>query len=396
MRPTDIMRGSPPPPEAQVTKANWRTYPAIRWGFTHARELLPTAAIRRASQPTPLVEAQRELTSLAFSTPDGQRTTVAETLQATDADALIVMHRGVILTEWYGEGMSETTPHMLCSVSKSICGTLGGVLAARGLIDPGDKVTAYLPELAGTAYDGCTLRHLLDMQVGIRFEEDYDDPNGDVARYRHSSGWDIAPPGVPAGDQRGFLTTLRPSGRPHGKLFHYVSPNTDVCGWVYERACGAPYAKILSDYLWQPMGAAEDASITLDSMGAGRFAGGISATARDLARFGEMIRCRGLVQGRQVVPGAWIDDIHDAGDRQAWANGDLAFVFPDGCYRSNWYTVDVKRRDLAAVGIHGQWIYVDIASDSVIVKLATQGKAMDIAQDHRWLAGFRAITAHLS
>ena len=188
----------------------------------------------------------------------------------------------------------------------------------------------------------------------------------------------------------------RASGKPHGKVFHYVSPNTDVLGWVYERACGAPYARILSEYLWQPMGAAEDASMTLDASGAARVAGGISATARDLARFGEMIRCRGVANGRQVVPGWWIDDIHANGDSKAWSDGDLADIFPGGRYRSKWYTIDPARCDLAAIGIHGQWIYVDTLTDTVIVKLATQPKAMDIPLDHRWLAAFRAIAALLA
>jgi len=396
MRPGDIMRGSPPAPEAQVTRANWRTFPAIRWGFTHVRELLPTSEIRRAEQPTPLACAPRELATLAFTAADGAQTTVAATLHETFADALLVMHRGTLVHEWYGDGMTATTPHLVCSVSKSIAGTLGGVLAARGLIDPDAKVVHHVPQLESTVYGSCTVRHLLDMTVAIAFEENYEDPAGDVARYRYASGWDVPPPGIVAGDQRSFLCSARASGKPHGKVFHYVSPNTDVLGWVYERACGAPYARILSEYLWQPMGAAEDASMTLDASGAARVAGGISATARDLARFGEMIRCRGVANGRQVVPGWWIDDIHANGDSKAWSDGDLADIFPGGRYRSKWYTIDPARCDLAAIGIHGQWIYVDTLTDTVIVKLATQPKAMDIPLDHRWLAAFRAIAALLA
>ncbi len=314
----------------------------------------------------------------------------------TFADALLVMHRGVLVHEWYGDGMTATTPHLVCSISKSVAGTLGGILFARGLIDPEARVIKYIPELEASVYGTCTVRNLLDMAVGIRFEEDYEDPAGDVVRYRYSSGWDVPPAHVETSDQRTYLATLRPSGAPHGKVFHYVSPNTEVLGWVYERACGLPYARILSEYLWQPMGAEEDGSMTLDSHGMGRFAGGLSCTARDLLRFGEMIRCRGVVQGRQVVPGWWIDDIHSNGDPQAWADGDLAEIFPGARYRSKWYTIDPTRNDLAAIGIHGQWLYIDEATDTVIVKLATQPKAMDIPLDHRWVAGFRAIARHLA
>jgi CubicO group peptidase (beta-lactamase class C family) len=396
MRPTDIMRGSPPRPEAQVTRANWRTFPAIRWGFHHVREFLPTAEIRRAARPTALPVALSDFSKLAFVAPDGTPTTIAATLEDTFSDALLIMHRGTLVYEWYGDGVMPTTPHLVCSVSKSMAGALAGVLLARGLLDPQAKVIHYVPELESSVYGGCIVRHLLDMTVAIAFEENYEDTAGDVAHYRYASGWDVPPPGVPGGNQRAFLATARASGKQHGKVFHYVSPNTDVLGWVYERACGLPYARVLSEYLWQPMGAEDDASITLDNFGAARVAGGVSATARDLIRFGEMIRCRGVANGRQVMPGWWIDDIHLNGDSAAWSAGDLADIFPGGRYRSKWYTIDPARNDLAAIGIHGQWVYVDTETDTVIVKLATQPKAMDIPLDHRWLAAFRGITARLA
>jgi CubicO group peptidase (beta-lactamase class C family) len=230
------MRGSPPAPERQVTRANWRSFPAIRWGFTHVREVLPTAEVRRSAQPTPIASAPRDLARLSFAMPDGKPTTVEATLHETFGDALLVMHRGTLIYEWYGDGMTVTTPHLICSISKSIAGTLGGVLAARGLVDPEARVVQYIPELEASVYGTCTVRDLLDMAVAVNFEEDYENPAGDVARYRFSSGWDVAPPGVAAGDQRTYLATLRPTGKPHGKVFHYVSPNTEVLGWVYERA----------------------------------------------------------------------------------------------------------------------------------------------------------------
>jgi CubicO group peptidase (beta-lactamase class C family) len=395
MKPSDVMKGAPPFPEALVTRYNWRKFPYSKWSFRNVRQVLPTADIRRGSASSPLPTAFRDLGALAFSYGDGRPTTLAQTLKETYADGLLVLHRGEIVTEWYGEGMTPHTPHLVCSVSKSICGTLGGVLVERGLIDPDKPVTHYVPEVVASVYGGCTVRDLLDMTVAIKFDEDYDDPEGDVVKYRLCNGWDVLPNGTAQGDQRSFLATLRPNGGAHGKVFHYVSTNTDMLGWVYEKACGKPYAQILSDYVWAPMGAADDAYITLDTHGASRSAGGICATVRDLARFGEMIRLRGIANGKQVVPGAWVDDIHANGNMQAWKDGDLAFVFPNGRYRACWYTIDPARNDLAAVGIHGQWIHVDPSTDTVIVKVAAQPNPMDIAIDHRWLAAFRAIGAHL-
>jgi CubicO group peptidase (beta-lactamase class C family) len=391
MKPSDVMKGAPPSAEALVTRFNWRQYPHSQWSFRNTRQVLPTADIRRSATPSALSSAVRDFGAVSF-TASGKSTTLAETLAETYTDGLLIMQRGQIVGEWYGEGMTPHTPHLVCSVSKSICGTLGGVLVERGLLDPDKPITHYVPEVASSVYGACTVRNLLDMTVAIKFDEDYDDPEGDVVKYRLCNGWDVLPNGTAQGDQRSFLATLRPNGGPHGKVFHYVSTNTDVLGWVYEKACGKPYAQILSDYIWAPMGAEDDAYITLDTHGASRSAGGICATLRDLARFGEMIRNRGIANGAQVVPGSWIDDIHHNGDRQAWTDGDLAFIFPEGRYRSCWYTVDPARLTLAAVGIHGQWIYIDPTRDMVVVKVASQPKAMDIEDmDRRWLAAFDAI-----
>lgn len=395
MKPVDVMKGAPPSAEALVTRSNWRKYPYSQWSFRNVRQLLPTADIRRSATPSALGSEFRDLSQLGFLA-DGKPTTVAEILAETFADGLLVMQRGKIITEWYGEGMTPHTPHLVCSVSKSICGTLGGVLVGRGLLDVDKLITDYVPEVAASVYGECTVRHLLDMTVAISFDEDYDDPEGDVVKYRLCNGWDVLPNGTAQGDQRSFLATLKPNGKPHGKVFEYVSTNTDMLGWVYETACGKPYAQILSDYIWAPMGAEDDAYITLDTHGSSRAAGGICATVRDLARFGEMIRQRGLANGNQVVPGSWIDDIHINGDTQAFVDGNLSYVFPEGRYRSKWYTIDPARADLAAVGIHGQWIYIDPTTDTVIVKVASQPNPMDIPIDHRWLAAFRAIGGHLS
>ena len=106
---------------------------------------------------------------IGFTGHDGNPTTVSHALRATQTDAFVVLRRGRIATEWYGNGMSGATPHIVFSVSKSICGTLGGILAERGLLDPDDRVIDYIPELASSVYAGCTIRHLLDMAVGIAF-----------------------------------------------------------------------------------------------------------------------------------------------------------------------------------------------------------------------------------
>ncbi|XSC41968.1 serine hydrolase domain-containing protein [Bradyrhizobium sp. RDT10] len=384
-----------PADERQITLANWRQHPQMEWSYRNVRELLPTANIARSSTPVALPRSPGYLDDIAFEDLKGETTTVADALRSTYVDGFLVLHRGRIVTEWYAHGLTPDAQHLIFSVSKSIAGTIGGILTGQGRLDPDAPVASYLPELKASVYGTCAVRHLLDMSVGIRFDEDYNDGEGDVIRYRRAAGWDIPPPGAPAIHLRDYLGTMRADGRPHGHAFHYVSPNTDVLGWVYERVCGMPYAKIVAETLWGPLGAENDAYITVDSQGAARVAGGICATLRDLARFGEMMRNHGVSNGRQVVPSRWIDDIRKNGNAEAWSRGDLVMVFPNGNYRNKWYTVDRDRTAFAAVGIHGQWIYIDPAAETVIVRVSSQPTPMDIELDRMWLRGYAAIASHL-
>jgi CubicO group peptidase (beta-lactamase class C family) len=389
-----LMDDFPPAPDRLVTLANWRKPPFSAWGFRNVRRLIPTANIAASGPAIALETSPSEIGHIGFTGHDGHPTTVGQALRATQTDAFVVLRRGRITAEWYGDGMSATTPHIVFSVSKSICGALAGILGQRGLLDPDDRVIEYIPELASSVYGGCTIRHLLDMAVGIAFSEDYDDPRGDVARYRHAAGWDPLPAGEAPIDLRSFLSQQKPDGNRHGELFHYVSTNTDVLGWVCERACDQPYADILSEYLWTPLGAERDAYITVDARDAMRAAGGICVAPRDLARFGEMIRRRGVAHGRQVVPGAWIDDINERGDPEVWAASEFADVFPQTSYRSQWYRIDRTKGVLVAFGIHGQWIYIHPEAELVIVRMASEATPLDPDRVRGWRRGFDAIAEH--
>jgi CubicO group peptidase (beta-lactamase class C family) len=389
-----LMDDFPPAADRLVTLSNWRNAPFSSWGFRNVRRLIPTAEIAASRHPPTLEPALEEFGHVGFVGHDGRPTTVSQALRATNTDAFVVLRRGRIAMEWYGSGMSATIPHIVFSVSKSICGALGGILADRGLLDPDDRLVDYIPELESSVYAGCTIRHLLDMAVGIAFNEDYEDPKGDVVRYRHAAGWDPLPAGEAPIDLRSFLALQKPDGQKHGEVFHYVSTNTDVLGWVYERACDQAYADIVSEYLWAPLGAERDAYITVDAHQAMRAAGGICVAPRDLARFGEMIRRRGVADGQQVVPGAWIDDINERGDAEAWARSELAELFPQASYRSQWYRIDRPKGVLCAFGIHGQWIYIHPDAELVIIRMASEATPLDPDRVRGWRRGFDAIAEY--
>jgi CubicO group peptidase (beta-lactamase class C family) len=387
------MHGFPPAADAQVTLANWRKPPHNRWAFQHVRELVPSADIANAP------DAVRALPSTpvdlsAISVPDGTTTLPFNTFLAqTDTDALVVLHHGQLVFEHYANGMTPHTPHILMSVSKSVLGLLVGILAERGELDPEAPVATYVPEVAGTAYSDARLRDLLDMRAGVLFDEDYLATAGPIIEYRKATNWEPLDPGQSPSDLRSFYATMTERDGPHGRPFHYVSTNTDLLGWCIERATGRRYADLISELLWQPLGAERSAYITVDRLGAPRCAGGFCCTARDLARVGLLF----ADGGNDVVPKSWLDDIEAGGDKQAWDQGTGAENYRGlpMRYRSQWYVLDRPSPMTFAIGVFGQSLYVDRANGFVMAKLSCQALPVDEPMKILAISAAEAVRDHL-
>jgi hypothetical protein len=372
---TELMQGFPPAPGAQVTLANWRTAPFNRWAYQHVRELVPSADIANdpaAVRALPL--APIDLSGIRI--PDNSaELPFSAFLEKTDTDALVVLHRGRLVYEHYANGMTAQTPHILMSVSKSVLGLLIGILAGRGELNPDAAVTAYVPEVAGTAYEGARLRDLLDMRAGVLFDEDYLAVSGPIIEYRKATNWEPLGPGETPSDLRSFYATLTARDGEHGRPFHYISINTDLLGWCIERATGRRYADLVSELLWRPMGAGRPAYITIDRLGAPRCAGGFCCTARDLARLG-LLFAEG---GQDVVPQGWLDDIVTGGDAQAWAQSIASENYPGlpMRYRLQWYVLERPSPMVFAIGVFGQSLYVDRKNELVVAKFSCQPLPVD-------------------
>ena len=391
---TDIRPRDPRFPDAPILpRDTWDLPPHHRWTFQHIREMTATAQIWRGPGPSePWEYDLQELGRVSFAV-GGAARTVDDYLQGSFTDAFLVIHRGRIVMERYMNGMKPHGQHLAMSVTKSVVGILAGILAGQGTIDVAAPVTDYLPELERTAYKGARVQHLLDMTSGVLFDESYTTPGSHMQKLGLACGW--APhtrPDWPRTMWR-LVLSLDALEMPHGTQFRYRSIETDVLGFLLERATGRALAELVSEELWQPMGAEEDAYITVDDAGAALADGGLCATLRDYGRFARLLAEGGRRGARQVIPAEWIEATR-AGNREMF-RGSYRNVLPDGAYSNKFWIEDGKRRALWARGIFGQSIYVDPEAGFAVVKLSTGPEPSNDARSLESLAAFAAIRSAL-
>ena len=363
-----------------LSLANWREPPYQQYSFRHIDGILPVARIGANAS---------EAFSRGDLSPDSYRGADAlkRLCQQTYGDALLVAQDGQIVFEWCREGVSLDDAHIVFSVSKSITGMLTGIIVDEGRLDPGQGIVDHLPGVAGSAYEDATVRNLLDMTIATEFREEYLGEDGDYARYRRSTGWN--PRAVSEEDHmESFLYGLPASADPHGERFLYRSPNSDLLGLVCATAAGESIQSLLTSRLFKPLGCRGPAMITVDGRGAARTAGGICCTTEDLLRLGELMRCNGKWQGQQLIPTDWVEQCASGGNPEAWKRGDMAYFLPNGCYRNQWYQDDGA---FFAIGIHGQWLYVDRAAGLTVAKVSAYPMPVSDEMDLDTLNAFHGL-----
>ncbi len=393
------MVGSPPPPDRilRFDDGSYFRFPAMRWSVSNFRQLMPTVNVSRGlGSPAALERAIREdLDDVTFTPFGGDRPmTWRDALLANYTDGILVLHRGRIVYERYFGVLKPEGQHGAMSVTKSFVGTLAAMLAAEGVLDPERKVVDYVPELGVSAFGNATVRQVMDMTTGIRFSEDYADPNAEV--WAHAAAGNPLPKPPDYTGPRSyyeFLQTVKPEG-VHGEAFHYRTANTDALGWILSRASGRTIAQLLSERIWSKLGAEQDAYMSVDSVGASFAGGGLSCGLRDLARFGEMIRNGGRYNGRQIVPASAVEDIRRGGDKKAFAQA--GYTLLDGwSYRNMWWVTHNEHGAFMARGVHGQALYIDPKAEMVIARFASHPIASNAANDPTSLPAYHALARYL-
>ena len=376
-----VMQGFPPPPESRLRADQVYSSPAAtRWFMQHVREVERTANIAVRGPAAFLADDPMQLDEVSLTKAGGGTWTVAEMLAETSTDGIIVLRGGSVVYERCFGTLTVATPHLCHSITKSIASCVTANLIESGDLSPDDLVTKHVPELARSAYEGATVRHLLDMTVGIVYTEDHEDDDTEDARLDRLCG--VKPSRAPdePGSAYDFAASTIKQGS-HGAVLHYVSLNTDVLGWVMERATGVAVPQLVRREVWSKLGAEDDAYIALDGAGSAQLDGGFCCSLRDLARLGQMLVMHGMLGGRQVVPSWWIDDTCQNGNASALAAAADCADLPRGWSYRNcfWVGSPGAQQAFMGIGMYGQMLFVSPATHVVVAKFSSQPRPADDA-----------------
>lgn len=309
-------------------------------------------------------------------------------LAKTNTTALLVIKQNDITFEQYYQGTTEYDRRISWSTAKSFLSAIFGVAVAEGhiqsLLDP---VTKYVPELKDSGYDGVSIKNVLQMSSGVRFDEDYGRFNSDINRFGRTMAF--------GGSFDAFAATLEKE-REQGDYLHYVSIDTHVLGMVLRSATGREIVDYFDDKLWSKIGAEDNAVYIVDSLNQPMVLGGLNLRTRDYARFGQLYLNNGQWAGKQVIPAQWVTDstTPDAahlvpGKRD---NSDINLG-----YGYQWWIPEKADQEFMALGIYGQYIYVNQKAGVVIVKNSANINFMDnnFESTTETVEFFRAIVATL-
>ncbi|MFY2822796.1 serine hydrolase domain-containing protein [Ruegeria sp. MALMAid1280] len=339
--------------------------------FSHMDEAFLTVDLPRGDGPTWDLPY-----GPGFDLPDG----TDQWIEDRAVTSLLVLQNGQIRFEEYYLGTTPEDRRISWSVAKSYLSALFGILLAEGAIGSlDDPVLKYAPKLAGTAYDGATIRNVLNMASGVTFNEDYFDPNSDINRM----GRVVAL----GGELDDFAASLQGTFAPPGETWQYVSIDTHVIGMVIRGATGRSVTELLTEKIIQPLGLEHDGYYVTDGAGVAFVLGGLNFTTRDFARFGQMILQNGEHDGQQLVPADWIaESVLPSAPTEA---GEIGYGY------QWWIPVGAHEGEFLARGVYGQYIYFDQPRGVLIVTTGADRKFRDDGVNEENIEMFRSIAQSL-
>jgi len=362
----DIYNGTLFPDKAVRTYSNWD-------------KLFPTRVIKAGGKVQPLPKSDKALPAVTFMSA-GKKYDLVDYFVLNQVVAMIILKDGKMIFEHYDRGVTDKTHWMSMSIAKSFVSTMVGAAIKDGAIKSlDDMVVTYLPQLKGSAYEGVSVRNILMMSSGVKWNEMYTDPNSDRRKYLEIQI---------ASNKQGAIFDLMKSlskAAPPGTVFNYNTGETILVGEVLRAATKKNLTDYCSEKIWKPLGMEADAFWVLDSPNGHEVAGmGMNAVARDYARFGQFILDGAVVNGKKIVPDWWFAEATSPKER----GGKTVY------YGYQWWPIDPAKGAIHAGayegwGIHGQHLYINPKEKLVILALSARPKptGMDAVSDHDFFAG---------
>jgi CubicO group peptidase (beta-lactamase class C family) len=330
--------------------------------FKHSDTLFPVKRVPRDGAVHTLAPASTELKNVHFQS-RGSDYDLFDYLADNRVAGLLVLKDGKVAFENYELGATPGTRWISFSMAKSVASTLVGAALQQDLIGSlDDPLIRYLPQLKGRVYDGVSIRNIMQMASGVKWNETYTDPHSDRRKLLDRQ-LDQKPGGIVA-----YMNTLSRAGPP-GSIWNYSTGESFLVGALLEAATHKPLATYLSETLWSRLGMEQDATWWVESPGGMGLAGsGLGATLRDYGRFGLLVQQDGVIDGKRVVPQGWFQQAgsaHIIGGKSV-DYGYLWWPVPKG---------DPIHRDaFQAIGIFGQHLYINPGQKLVIVVLSARPK----------------------
>ena len=356
--------------------ANFINMPAL----FHARD------VKRSGPIAPLFDDKLPLPE-SYSI-DGETKLLAEFFDRTKTTSLLVLREGRIAHEDYWLGTKAEDRRISWSMAKSFLSAIFGIVVDSGQIKSlDDTVDSYVPSLKGTAYEGVTIRNVLMMSSGVKFDEDYQAFNSDINKMGRVLGF--------GGSMDDFARSLEERVRGQGTLRQYTSIDTHILGMVLRAVTGQDLPELMQSLLWSQIGAEDDAVYLTDGYGVAFALGGLNVRTRDYARFGQMMMDFGRYNQRQIVPPGWVIDSTQA---QAPAS---ANAFDKAGYGYQWWMPVNADDEFYAIGVYGQYIYVNRKARIVVVKTSAHPEFDNdgtggAKTERESIEAFRAIAAGMT
>ena len=333
----------------------------IAFNFINMDKVFQTGPVIPASdQPFVFSVKDFELPQTYFF--EGEDRNLIDALDYYETDGLIVLNNESILYENYWHGNDETSQHISWSVAKSFLSALIGIALERGQIDNiNDPITKYLKDFTNTGYNNVSIKNLLQMSSGIKFNEDYADYNSDINRFGRTISFGTS--------MRDFAKSLE-NEKPQGTYNHYVSIDTQMLAMLLEEVTGKTITDNLIDDIWHKIGMEHDAYYMVDNTGMEVALGGLNASLRDYAKFGQLYLNEGDWMGDQVVPVDWVRASYNT-DGPHLKPGEHDMSSSPWGYGLQWWVPGFPDTDYTASGVYNQYIYIDPLTNVVIAKTSS-------------------------